>query len=805
MSLNLDEPFGRYELVSQLGRGGMAEVYRARLLGEAGVTKPVLIKKVLPEFATDPAFISMFINEARISATLSHGNIAQVYDFGRVGEEYFLAMEFVDGQPLHRVLKRALHAGMPSMPVPVALFIALEMCRGLHYAHTRTDAQGHPLGLVHRDISPDNVLVSYEGQVKIVDFGIAKARALRGLTTEPGIVKGKYLFFSPEQARGEEVTPHTDVWATGVVLYEMLCGRMPVEGPPHVVIPRLVRGEFPRPSEVRPGISPSLDGLVMQALAVNKQERYESSHAFADVLAEALHAAMPRFSALSLSYFVQELFREHLKGQGRKVQVPDAFQAQMAEWRCELPTAPYKEPPSFTEPPLSSAPLAVPAPRPAPAPPAASEPLAPAPPRPSRLPLLLAAGVGVTLLGAMLASLLWMQPEPPQAAKATPPPPEPVGAPTAAPPPPVEPPPVQAATAPPAEPATPPAEPSPAGVTPEAEPSPGRASASYPVEAIRLDARNDVIDTQSVTQVLALKPGSTYRVSEPEPPRDSAPLFFWLGGPGLRAKDGVGVLSQKPLSVKGATALKVFALKPLPAGAPDRVVLVENVQRKERQRLTVTPGTAASTERAFELKNLDPASSYRLLLVPLGAGASTRGERAGPLESLACARLPVEGASAREQQFLFREGASLQVMGATNLLCGFLDDDPSDNQGELQIRITRTSGGPAWPSPSSSLLVTPQKTGETQRLFEEALQRFDERQYDRAAILAARCLSLEPSEADCHLLAAATYAAIPGQVEKAARHYRTFLKLAPQHLLATSIRRSLAEYEEQKRQAPAAP
>ena len=134
------------------------------------------------------------------------------------------------------------------------------MCRGLHYAHTRTDERGKPLGIVHRDISPDNVLVSYEGQVKLVDFGIAKARLQRGFSTEPGVVKGKYLFFSPEQARGEEVDGRTDVWATGVVLYEMLCGRLPVEGPEYAALPKLLAGAFPRPSTLRPGLPRELDG-----------------------------------------------------------------------------------------------------------------------------------------------------------------------------------------------------------------------------------------------------------------------------------------------------------------------------------------------------------------------------------------------------------------------------------------------------------------------------------------------------------------------------------------------------------------
>jgi serine/threonine protein kinase len=332
------ERFGRYELVSWLGQGGMAETYRARLLGEAGVTKPVLIKKVLPEYTNDQAFIAMFISEARISATLSHGNIAQVYDFGRVDGDYFLAMEYVDGQPLHRILKRVRKSGMRAMPVLPSAFISLEMCRGLHYAHTRTDDKGQLLGIVHRDISPDNVLISYEGQVKIVDFGIAKARELRGFNTEPGVVKGKYLFFSPEQARGEEVDARTDVWSTGIVLYEMLCGKLPVEEAPDVAVPKLMEGMFPRPRELNPSLPEELDAIVMKALALRREERYPSSHAFGDALAGFLAATAPRFSAMELSHFVQELFRDDITSAGRQVQVPDPFREQFAQWREQAPT-----------------------------------------------------------------------------------------------------------------------------------------------------------------------------------------------------------------------------------------------------------------------------------------------------------------------------------------------------------------------------------------------------------------------------------------------------------------------------------
>ncbi len=318
----------------------MAETWRARLRGAAGVTKPVLIKKVLPEYANDEAFVSMFISEARISATLSHGAIAQVFDFGKVDGQYFLAMELVDGQPLHRILKRALRSGFHGLPVPIAVFVAMEMCRGLHYAHTRSDERGEPLGIVHRDISPDNVLVGYEGQVKIVDFGIAKARSLRSFNTEPGVVKGKYLFFSPEQARGEAVDARTDVWATGVVLFQMLCGRLPVEGQVHLVLRRLNNGQpLPSVRDVRPDVPVALDAILRKALALDKEARFESAHAFSDALAGFLYSSSPRFSPMSVAYLLRELYREDLEALGLDARVPAAFLEEISVWR-EAPPIP---------------------------------------------------------------------------------------------------------------------------------------------------------------------------------------------------------------------------------------------------------------------------------------------------------------------------------------------------------------------------------------------------------------------------------------------------------------------------------
>jgi len=327
----------------------MAETWRARWTGDAGVTKAVLIKKVLPEFVADDAFVSMFINEARISATLSHGNIAQVLDFGRVEGQYYLAMELVDGQPLHHILKRAAKTGLPRLPIPLATYIAVEMCRGLHYAHTRTGDKGMSLGIVHRDISPDNVLISYEGQVKIVDFGIAKARLVRNFQTAPGVVKGKFMFFSPEQARGLEVDARTDVWATGLVLYEMLCGQLPVTGTQAAVLMRMAHGEFPSPRQVFPELPKELDALVMKALSVDVAGRFESANAFADELARFLYSYTPRFSAMNLAYLTRSLFQEDLAQEGRELSVPASFVDELTLWREPADVPPSTPPQTAKE------------------------------------------------------------------------------------------------------------------------------------------------------------------------------------------------------------------------------------------------------------------------------------------------------------------------------------------------------------------------------------------------------------------------------------------------------------------------
>ncbi|MGZ6133986.1 MAG: serine/threonine protein kinase [Myxococcaceae bacterium] len=332
--------FGKYQLLERLAVGGMAELYRARFQAMAGVSKPVVIKKILPAFADSESFVRMFVNEARIAVSLSHGNIAQVFDFGEVNGEYFLAMEYVHGQPLSRVLRRAHALQFPFLPEAVALQIGMGMCRGLHYAHSRVDDRGRSLQIVHRDVSPQNVLLGYGGEVKVVDFGIARARNATDAVMQATGVKGKFPYFSPEQARGEPVDLHTDLYATGVVLYQMLCGRLPHLGKMVPAMQSIIRGEFPAPRSLNPRLSPELDATLVKAMAYAPADRFGSAQEMEHALADALHALGPR--PPPIADFMAFLFEPELLAEGHEVKLPRGLLEQIPEWRKGPP---HSEPP----------------------------------------------------------------------------------------------------------------------------------------------------------------------------------------------------------------------------------------------------------------------------------------------------------------------------------------------------------------------------------------------------------------------------------------------------------------------------
>nr|WP_233278127.1 serine/threonine-protein kinase [Myxococcus stipitatus] len=313
----------------------MAVTYRARMTGAAGVTKPCVIKQILPHFVDDEDFVEMFIGEARLVASMSHSNIAQIFDFGEVDGQYFIAMELVQGQPLSKVLRRAQRMGMGLFPESLALHVASKLCDGLDYAHRHVGEDGVEMGLVHRDVSPDNVLISYEGEVKVIDFGIAKATSAVEAKTSPGTLKGKYPYFSPEQARGrQDLDARTDVYAAGVVLYEMVCGKRPYEGEFVTVLPRILQGDCLPPTTLNPSMTQDLENVIAHAMAVDRDERFQTAKELSASLVELLYRDNPRFTPSELSQLMAYLFAEELTAEGRKAEVSPAFMEQVAFWQA---------------------------------------------------------------------------------------------------------------------------------------------------------------------------------------------------------------------------------------------------------------------------------------------------------------------------------------------------------------------------------------------------------------------------------------------------------------------------------------
>jgi len=272
---NGSKRLGRYRLIAEIGHGGMAEVYLALLEGELGFNKLLVLKQIRPELAEDPEMMAMFLDEARLSARLHHPNVVETHEVAQEGGHTFMAMEYLEGQSLHRVLHRLRrHGGLPS---EMHFQILADMLAGLHHAHELADWDETPLGVVHRDVTPQNVFVTYEGAVKVVDFGIAKVKGASS-ETRVGVVKGKVAYMAPEQARGEPVDRRTDVFAAGVMLWEAATGSRPFRGLTDAeILHRLIHGEFPSARAANPALPEALEAIVKKAVAPTREERYATA------------------------------------------------------------------------------------------------------------------------------------------------------------------------------------------------------------------------------------------------------------------------------------------------------------------------------------------------------------------------------------------------------------------------------------------------------------------------------------------------------------------------------------------------
>lgn len=311
---------GSYVLTHRISAGGMGEVWRATTTSE-GIERVVAIKRLLPDVLADEDFVRMFVEEARLTVQFAHGNIARVYELGVADGALFLAMEYVEGHDLRSVfLKR--QPPNPT-PIPFACAVMAQVCEALDYAHHKADALGQPLNVIHRDVSLNNVLLSYDGEVKLIDFGIAKAAGRIG--TVGGIIKGKIAYMSPEHLAGSALDPRTDIYSAGICLYELLTGeRLFVAPTDFELFQRVAQADVRPPSELHPAIPDALEAIVMKALNRERDQRFTTAAEFASALWKFLLEADLPFGRNEISRFMRSTFAEEQATRLVRLPVPEA-------------------------------------------------------------------------------------------------------------------------------------------------------------------------------------------------------------------------------------------------------------------------------------------------------------------------------------------------------------------------------------------------------------------------------------------------------------------------------------------------
>jgi serine/threonine-protein kinase len=321
LDASLPRQFGKYTLLRRLAAGGMAEIFLALHRSVAGFEKLIVIKRILPSMTRDKAFIEMLLHEARIAATMSHPNIVQTFDVGQAEGTYFIAMEYVHGEDIRSIIRAMRKKALTEFPLEHAVAIITGTCAGLAYAHDKRDLDGNLLHIVHRDVSPQNIVVTFSGDVKIVDFGVAKSSSQVGEDTKDGQLKGKVPYMSPEQAMGVNVDWRSDIFATGVLLYELTTGKRLFKGSSEFeTLKLIVDRDYPRPSAAKPGYPPALERIVMKALEKDREGRYQSARDMQLDLESFVREERLPVSQISLTQWMQSLFHEKLEQQKEALQ-----------------------------------------------------------------------------------------------------------------------------------------------------------------------------------------------------------------------------------------------------------------------------------------------------------------------------------------------------------------------------------------------------------------------------------------------------------------------------------------------------
>lgn len=302
-----NEKWGHYLIQERLAHGGMAEVYKAKTVDPNGIERLVVIKRILPHIASNSEYVNMLIDEAKIAVHFTHGNIAQVYDLGKIGDDYFIVMEYVDGKTIGQI-QREMRARDETIPLDILAYTMMELCRGLDYIHRKSNNEGEPLGVVHRDVSPQNIILSYSANVKIIDFGVAKADD-KASHTESGVLKGKFAYMSPEQADGLAVDRRSDIFSAGVLLWELLTQkRLFKRKTNRDTIKAVIKAQYKLPSKLRPDVPKALDRIVDRALQRKAAKRYQYASEMAVDLEQFLRTYNPDFRPVRVAQFLYRYF-----------------------------------------------------------------------------------------------------------------------------------------------------------------------------------------------------------------------------------------------------------------------------------------------------------------------------------------------------------------------------------------------------------------------------------------------------------------------------------------------------------------